>query len=43
MARKLRLLKEAHRRFAGRLTAATERVGPYEHLVVPVLPFQQAA
>src|SRR3712207_2025856 len=31
-ARKLRLFKEAHRRFASRLTGAADRVGPYEYL-----------
>ena len=43
MARTLRLFKEAHRRFASRLSGAAERVGPYEHLVVAVFPRQQAA
>jgi hypothetical protein len=43
MARKLRLFKEAQLRFTSRLTGAAERVGPYEHLVVPVLSLRQAA
>jgi hypothetical protein len=43
IARKLRLLKEAHLRFRNRLVSAAERVGPYEHLVVEVLPVRQAA
>lgn len=36
MARKRRLFKEAHLRFTSRLMGAAERLGPYEHLVVPV-------
>ncbi len=43
MARKLRLFKDAQRRFTNRLTAAMERIGPYEHLVVPVFRLRQAA
>jgi hypothetical protein len=43
VARKLRLFKEAHRRFHNRLIGAAERVGPYEHLVVEVFPARQAA
>jgi len=43
MARKLRLFKDAKRRFTSRVTAAMERVGPYEYLVVPVFQFRQAA
>ena len=43
MARKLRLFNEAHQRFTSRLTSAAERVGPYEHLVVPAFPLHQAA
>lgn len=36
MARKRRLLQEAQLRFTSRLTGAAERLGPYEHMVVPV-------
>jgi hypothetical protein len=36
MARKRRLFKEAHLRFTSRLMGAAERLGPYEHMVVPV-------
>jgi hypothetical protein len=43
IARKLRLLKEAHLRFSSRLGSAVERTGRYEHLVVPAFPVRQAA
>jgi hypothetical protein len=42
-SRKLRLLNEAHLRFRGRLEAAAERLGPYEHLMVPIILTKQAA
>jgi hypothetical protein len=42
-SRKRRLLKEAHLRFQVRLEAASERLGPYEHLMVPVFSTKQAA
>jgi hypothetical protein len=38
-----RLLKEAHMRFCSRLEAAADRIGPYEHLVVPDYAVRQAA
>lgn len=43
MARKQRILKEAHHRLRDRLESSAERVGPYEHLVVPVFPTRCAA
>ncbi len=42
-ARVRRLLQEAHLRFCGRLGAAVERIGPYEHLMVPDSSTRQAA
>ena len=43
VARKLRLLKEAHLRFSSRLSTAVERTGRYEHLVVPAFSIRHAA
>lgn len=42
-SRRMRLLREAHLRFRSRLEAAVERLGPYEHLMVPLLQARQAA
>jgi len=41
--RNLRLAKEAKLRFCSRLEIATERLGPYENLLVPEFVTHQAA
>jgi hypothetical protein len=38
MVRKRRLFHDAHNRFRTRLAGAAERVGPYEHLHVEIIP-----